>query len=72
MAGCGYVCPKCEGRGFLEDGTVCDWCSSETGKGNDEMADKVSGDGFIFRIKENSNVGESCCLLKQHDPHTLL
>lgn len=26
MAGCGYVCPKCEGRGFTDDGADCDWC----------------------------------------------
>jgi len=29
MSTCGYTCPQCEGRGFLEDGTPCDWCSSE-------------------------------------------
>lgn len=26
MATCGYLCPKCEGKGFLDDGTICDWC----------------------------------------------
>jgi hypothetical protein len=26
MATCGYVCPKCEGNGYLDDGTICDWC----------------------------------------------
>lgn len=25
--GCGYVCPVCEGRGFLEDGAPCDYCN---------------------------------------------
>jgi arsenate reductase len=29
MATCGYICPKCEGKGFLEDFSNCDWCSSE-------------------------------------------
>lgn len=29
MATCGYICPKCEGKGFLEDFSTCDWCSSE-------------------------------------------
>ncbi len=29
MAGCGYVCPKCEGKGLLDDGSVCDWCTLE-------------------------------------------
>jgi len=27
MAGCGYVCPQCEGKGFTDVGEVCDWCS---------------------------------------------
>jgi hypothetical protein len=28
MAGCGYVCPQCEGNGFTDDGEVCNWCNS--------------------------------------------
>jgi len=30
MATCGYLCPQCEGRGFREDGSPCDWCSVAT------------------------------------------
>jgi len=26
MATCGYICPSCEGKGFLDDGTPCQWC----------------------------------------------
>ena len=26
MATCGYLCPKCEGRGFTDQGETCDWC----------------------------------------------
>lgn len=26
MAGCGYVCPQCEGKEFTDDGKPCDWC----------------------------------------------
>lgn len=26
MATCGYLCPKCEGRGFTDEGETCDWC----------------------------------------------
>ena len=26
MATCGYVCPKCEGKGFLANFSNCDWC----------------------------------------------
>ncbi len=29
MSTCGYTCPQCEGKGFMEDGTPCDWCSVE-------------------------------------------
>ncbi|HAR19785.1 MAG TPA: hypothetical protein DCR46_03935 [Cytophagales bacterium] len=28
MAGCGYVCPKCEGKGLEEDLSPCSWCES--------------------------------------------
>ncbi|MBO9699218.1 MAG: hypothetical protein J7604_03355 [Sporocytophaga sp.] len=27
MAGCGYVCPLCEGRGMDEHGNDCDHCT---------------------------------------------
>lgn len=29
MATCGYICPKCEGKGFTDDGATCDWCMPE-------------------------------------------
>ncbi|MFN3403985.1 MAG: hypothetical protein ACK40G_07810 [Cytophagaceae bacterium] len=29
MPGCGYVCPQCEGRGLLENGSSCDWCRQD-------------------------------------------
>lgn len=28
MAGCGYVCPVCEGRGYTDEGADCSWCSN--------------------------------------------
>lgn len=28
MTTCGYVCPQCEGSGFLESGEACDWCTA--------------------------------------------
>ena len=34
MSTCGYVCPKCEGKGFLEDFSNCDWCNSISQKNN--------------------------------------
>ena len=27
MAGCGYVCPQCEGVGFTADLQPCNWCN---------------------------------------------
>jgi hypothetical protein len=38
MAGCGYVCPQCEGKGFTDDGEVCTWCTviPQNGEENDE------------------------------------
>lgn len=26
MASCGYLCPQCEGNGFMENGEPCNWC----------------------------------------------
>jgi hypothetical protein len=40
MAGCGYVCPVCEGKSFLESGDTCNFCTSvETKK--QEISDEV-------------------------------
>ncbi len=30
MAGCGYVCPQCEGVGFTADLLPCNWCNPQT------------------------------------------
>lgn len=31
MATCGYICPKCDGKGFLEENLAdCDWCKKPT------------------------------------------
>ena len=30
MAGCGYVCPQCEGKDYTDDGKICDWCKTPT------------------------------------------
>jgi len=43
MSTCGYICPQCEGRGFLESGEVCDWCSvtpPPEQKKNDTISDE--------------------------------
>ncbi|MFN4083291.1 MAG: hypothetical protein ACK4K9_06630 [Bacteroidia bacterium] len=30
MITCGYVCPQCEGKGFLEDLSECNYCKPNT------------------------------------------
>ncbi|MBW7844641.1 MAG: hypothetical protein H3C45_03145 [Bacteroidia bacterium] len=58
MVGCGYVCPKCEGRGFLDSGETCDWCS-ESPKSIIELTDaewikKVHDEGCCSDIGGNA------------------
>ena len=31
MATCGYICPSCEGREVMEDGSSCTWCQPVIG-----------------------------------------
>lgn len=52
MAGCGYVCPQCEGRGFTEDGETCDWCSKPSG----ESTTQTSDEDWIKEVHEGK-----CC-----------
>lgn len=46
MAGCGYVCPQCEGKGFTETGDACDWCSKP----------EISDENWIKEVHEGK-----CC-----------
>lgn len=32
MAGCGYVCPLCEGTGYGSDALPCEYCCKESDK----------------------------------------
>jgi hypothetical protein len=46
MATCGYLCPLCEGKGFKEDGSDCEWCmesksETSTNKDIEEWIEKV-------------------------------
>ena len=41
MATCGYLCPVCEGRGFKEDGSDCDWCQPKKAILNSEEEKKA-------------------------------
>lgn len=53
MSTCGYTCPQCEGRGFMEDGTPCDWCGEQlkSGKENIESDDKELGFSTPLEVK---------------------
>ncbi len=49
---CGYVCPQCEGRGVLESGEICDYCSKPIEKkedfqeSNQENHDRTEGKAY--------------------------
>ena len=40
MAGCGYVCPVCEGRTYLDDGTDCKFCIIKSNTKTVELSDQ--------------------------------
>ncbi len=52
MSTCGYICPKCEGRGFLDDGTPCDWCAVEVKSEN--VKSESDDEGSVKLINDNS------------------
>lgn len=29
MSTCGYSCPQCEGKEYLDTGEKCDWCNTD-------------------------------------------
>lgn len=52
MAGCGYVCPQCEGSGFTENGEACDWCTDKA----DELTEAITDTAWIKEVHEGK-----CC-----------
>jgi arsenate reductase len=46
---CGYVCPQCEGRGFLDNFSDCNWCTDNPITNNSE----------IIEIYHNNKCGKS-------------
>jgi hypothetical protein len=38
---CGYVCPQCEGKGVLESGESCDYCSKPIQGLNSEDTEEI-------------------------------
>jgi hypothetical protein len=56
MATCGYLCPKCEGRGFTDDGEICDWCETPQTKSNSpQLTDQEE---WIKQVHENPCCGD--------------
>jgi len=57
MAGCGYVCPVCEGRGYTEDGKPCTYCIVPTSDNNKKKPEgKISDKEWMDKVHNNS-----CC-----------
>jgi len=54
MSTCGYICPKCEGRKFLDDGTDCDWCKEEV----QENTGPISDETWIKKVHEGKCCGD--------------
>ena len=51
---CGYICPKCEGNDYLEDGNACDWCKNILI--SNEKSNIISDSEWIKSVHEGS-----CC-----------
>lgn len=57
MAGCGYVCPQCEGRGFTDAGEPCDWCSStEPTQPSTQNKTEITNEQWLKEVHEGK-----CC-----------
>ncbi|MEI6596008.1 MAG: hypothetical protein WCO28_10635 [Bacteroidota bacterium] len=52
MSTCGYTCPQCEGKGFMADGSVCDWCGTEV----KSEKEKVESDDIKLENGNEENV----------------
>lgn len=63
MSTCGYVCPLCNGKEFMEDGLPCTWCnpkaslSDKKSISDEEWMDSVHfGDCCSDRAETDKNV----------------
>lgn len=67
MAGCGYVCPQCEGQGWVGQGEICNWCSPLPLKSKNIVSEMTDEEwiGAVHGICACSDIGpqdstESC------------
>ena len=56
MATCGYLCPVCEGKGFKEDGSDCDWCRVELSVKNAKQDSENDLEEWIEKVHQGP-----CC-----------
>ena len=56
MPTCGYICPSCEGREVMEDGSPCTWCQPEEVAMPKEKKETISDEEWM-----NSVHFGSCC-----------
>lgn len=71
MATCGYLCPQCEGKGFLTDAMLpCDWCSSNKpieseSLSDQEWIDKVHGSNCCSDIGNLTDSNQEIIIAKE-------
>lgn len=54
MAICGYLCPKCEGRGFTGLGETCDWCTASPSP----ESSIISDEDWVKKVHEGTCCGD--------------
>ena len=56
MPTCGYICPSCDGREVMEDGSPCSWCQPAKAAMPKEKKETISDEEWM-----NSVHFGSCC-----------
>jgi hypothetical protein len=59
MAGCGYVCPVCEGSGYSDSSTACDYCAVDY---KTERKEEHTNPSILINEGELRNREEGKCL----------
>ena len=65
MATCGYICPSCEGREVMEDGSPCSWCRPVLAKPIDKK-ETISDDEWMNSVHFGSCCSDSASEEFQH------
>ena len=59
MAGCGYVCPQCEGKGFIDTGEVCDYCHVNEPPISSAKQQQLEREDWIKKVHEGPCCGDA-------------